>query len=335
MTNPLNYQPSNSAVYYTPPSRINLGRTLIGCLIAVMAIVIGSVLYAKLQPLMNSIYVRIAQVVVGAVAVGTLAMIPVRYGKIRIPLVAAFIGAGLALLAVYVMWVTWVHDVIGRGLPLGYGALIEHPIVLLRLIHFINQMGAWTWHDEVVRGFPLTIYWLGEFGAILACGVLLPLKAIGHEEAVCTSCGLPCKLVRPIVRFADDRRADLLGAVEGRDFASLASHDTPHGDSEPQLSLRLLRCPKCGQTNVLTVNYISWVATQRGRSMTIRPLVDQLLVSEGEAGQLQQLFKEILERRAADERRGEAEPQTDAGQIDVKTEASPREPPEPPAPQVG
>lgn len=297
MTNPLNYQPSNSAVYYTPPSRINLGRTLIGCLIAVMAIVIGSVLYAKLQPLMNSIYVRIAQVVVGAVAVGTLAMIPVRYGKIRIPLVAAFIGAGLALLAVYVMWVTWVHDVIGRGLPLGYGALIEHPIVLLRLIHFINQMGAWTWHDEVVRGFPLTIYWLGEFGAILACGVLLPLKAIGHEEAVCTSCGLPCKLVRPIVRFADDRRADLLGAVEGRDFSSLASHAAPRSDTDPQLSARLLCCPHCGKTNVLSVNHITWISTQSGRKMNIRPLVNQLLVAEPEAAELKVLFKQIFDSR--------------------------------------
>lgn len=160
MTNPLNYQPSNSAVYYTPPSRINIGRTLVGCLIAAVAIVIGSVAYAKLQPLMNTIYVRVAQAVVGAVAVGALAVIPVWFGKVRIPIVAAFIGAGLALLAVYVMWVTWVHDEIGHGIPLGYGTLIEHPIVLFRLIHFINRIGAWTWHHEVVRGFPLAIYWL-------------------------------------------------------------------------------------------------------------------------------------------------------------------------------
>jgi hypothetical protein len=299
MSNPLNYQPSNSAVYYTPPSRINVPRTLIGCLIAAAAIVIGAVIYAKLQPLMNTIYVRVAQAVVGAVAVGTLAIIPVRFGKIRIPLVAAFIGAGLALLAAYVMWVTWVHDVIGHGIPLSYGTLIAHPIVLLRLIHLINNFGAWTWHHEAVRGFPLAIYWLAEFGLILACGVFLPLKAISDSEAVCTSCGAACKLVRPIARFADDRQADLIGAVEGRDFSALTSHEAPRWDTEPQLSARLLCCPRCGQTNVLAINHISWSSTQSGRKMNIRPVVNQLLVTHQEADQLKQLFRQIIEAREA------------------------------------
>lgn len=110
MTAPLNYQARNSAIYYTPPSRLNVGRTLIGVLVAAALIVIGSIIYAKIQPAMGSIYVRAGQVLVGAVAVGVVAMMPVRYGKIRIPLLAASIGAALSMLAVYVMWLTWVHD---------------------------------------------------------------------------------------------------------------------------------------------------------------------------------------------------------------------------------
>lgn len=307
MTTPLNYQPRNSAVYYTPPSHVDIGRTIVGCLITAIAIIIGSVLYAKIQPSLHGIYVRLGEVFVGALAVGFLAMIPVDYGKVRIPLLAAFIGAGLAMLAVYFMWLVWVHDYIQQGIPIGYGMLLKHPLVLTHLIRLINGVGAWTLHGEVVRGFPLAIFWLGEFAAILACGVLLPLKAIRNEEAACTSCGAPCKLVRPIARFADDRKAELVAAVENHEFDSLASHEPPGGDSAPQLSLRLLTCPRCNQTNVLTVNHITWLATRRGRTMNIRPLVNQMLVTEQEANHLKDLFKQIMDGRTAADTKPEPE----------------------------
>ena len=197
MTTPLNYQPRNSAVYYTPPSRIDIGRTIVACLIAALAIIIGSVAYAKVQPSLHGIYVRLGQVLVGALAVGILAMIPVHYGKVRIPLLAAFIGAGLAMLAAYVMWLTWVHDYIQQALPISYGMLLKHPLVFTHLIRLINGVGAWALHGEVVRGFPLAIFWLGEFAAILACGVLLPLKAIRNDEAACTSCERPANSSAP------------------------------------------------------------------------------------------------------------------------------------------
>lgn len=329
MTTPLNYQPRNSAVYYTPPSRIDLGRTVIGCLIAAVAIIVGSVLYAKIQPSLHGIYLRLGEVFVGALAVGLLAMIPVHYGKVRIPLLAAFIGAGLAMLAVYVMWLTWVHDYIQQGLPIGYGMLLKHPLVFTHMIRLINQMGAWTLHGEVVRGFPLTIFWLGEFAAILACGVLLPLKAIRDDEAACTSCGVACKLVRPIARFADDRKAELVAAVQNHEFEALDFHEPPGGDSAPQLSLRLLSCPRCSQTNVLTVNHITWLATQRGRTMNIRPLVNQMLVTEQEANQLKELFKHIMDGRTAADARKQAEAPASAEQTEPVTASASLEP-EPP-----
>ena len=53
------------------------------------------------------------------------------------------------------------------------------------------------------------------------------------------------------------------------------------------------------QTNVLTVNHITWLATQRGRTMNIRPLVNQMLVTEQEANHLKDLFKQIMDSRTA------------------------------------
>lgn len=184
-----------------------------------------------------------------------------------------------------------------HGFPIGYDILLKHPRVLIRLIRLINEIGAWTFRGDVIRGLPLTISWVAEFAAILACGVLLPIKAIGDIEAVCTSCGSPCKLVRPIARFSQERQADLVTAVENHEFDAIASHAPPEDEKVPQLSVKLLSCDQCGQTNVLTVNQITWTTTQSGRKMDIRPIVNQLLVPSSEVKHLKELLKTIMDSR--------------------------------------
>jgi len=302
MPNPLNYQPSTSAVYYTPKRRVHLVSVIGLYLVSMAGIVIGSIVYARLQPQIRNAYGRLIEVAIGAAAVGWLGALPSRHGRVRIPLLAAFIGASLALLALYVMWMTWLY---GHLHPrFGFLALIENPMFLVRTIRVINRIGVWKYHGTLIRGVPLAICWVGEFAAILACGVLIPLKKMSGEDPICTSCGNKCKLVRPIARFADDRQGELIGSIESRDFPSVILHAPPRSDTDPQLSLRLLSCPKCGRTNVLTVNHISWATTPRGRTMDIRPLVNQLLVTEDEAGKLKESFKQIMEGRAAEEREG-------------------------------
>jgi hypothetical protein len=210
-------------------------------------------------------------------------------------------GAAIALIAVYAMWVTWVHHAFRfAGGPLGYWALARRPLVMFRLIHFFNVVGTWKWEGTRVNGIPLLIFWLGEFAAMLVAGVFMPLKAVGTDAPGCRGCGSVCKLVRPIARFAVDRKAELVAAVEAYDFAALLSHSPPRDDAEPQLSLRLLACPQCGQTNVATVNYIAWASDSQGnRKLKITPIVNQLLVPQTEAAELKGIIKQLAERPEA------------------------------------
>jgi hypothetical protein len=329
MPETLGYQARNSAIYYTPPVRIRVGRTVVGFMVAAAAAVVGAVLYAKLQPALGGVYLRLGQVFAGAVAVGLLGMVPVSYGKVRIPVVAAFIGAAISLIALYSMWVTWIHDTVIIGVPIGYGTLIQHPMLLVRLIHAVNHFGAWQWHGERVRGIPLTIFWLGESGAMLACGVLLPLKAMADEDPVCTSCGAKCKLVRPIGRFAAEHQDELTATVVNRDFDAISRLTPPQGDSEPQLSLRLMWCPRCRETNVATVNHIRWITTQRGRNMVIRPLVNQLLLPAEDAARLHEILTRFIEGKVA----GEKIPEIDSS-ADVDRDMAAAETTEP-GPPIG
>ena len=303
MADALNYQPSNSAVYYTPPRRIYLWRTIIAFAGAAGAAMLGAFFYARIQPELNNFYLRVGAVVAAAIAVGALGYAPVHFGKVRLPVVAAFLGAALAMLTLYVMWVTWVHDALNNwGLRVGYWPLVTHPVSLFRLIRFINSSGTWSYKGEAARGLGLFVFWLGEAGAILACGVFFPLKAIGTDDPTCRECGSACKLVRPIPHFAFDRQDEMIATVQNRQFQDVALHGPPQNDDEPHLSLRLLSCPRCAQTNILTLNRVSWTVDINHRpTVKITPLVNQLLVTPDESEELKKLFNEIVEQRAAGE----------------------------------
>lgn len=327
MSNPLNYRASTSAMYYSPERRIQVGRTAIGFVGAAALAGVGGYIYARLQPQIENVYLRIGQLIAGAIAVGLIGILPVRYGRVRLPVVVAFMGAALAFIAVYVMWLTWVHEVMNKaGVLIPYGALLRRPMVLLRLIQYLNRAGTMKWDGVLVRGIPLLVLWLIEFAAMLAAGVLIPLKAIVTDDPICRQCGAVCRLVRPIARFAADRQADLVAAVEAHDFAAVARHDPPANDDEPQLSLRLVSCPQCGQTNVVTVNHIAWSMRTNASppKLQIKPMINQLLVPPVEAQELRTIIKQIAEaRQAAAEATAEAEEPRPDGPAEEATQDAP------------
>jgi hypothetical protein len=294
----LNYQPSHSAVYYTPPRRLNVGRTLLSFAIAMFLAVIGAFAYAKIQPALHHLLLRIGQVIAGAIIAGVISMIPADFGKVRSPVLAAFMGAVLAMIVLYVMWITWIHDVLHRaGAPVEYWKLIAHPPALFRLIRLISSVGTWSYGGDMVRGFGLVIMWVLEASAVLACGVLFPLKAVGNDDPVCHSCGSQCRLVRPIARFSLECRDLLIADVENRHFNSITSYPPPPSEDAPQLSLRLLSCPRCGQTNVVTMNDISWTLDEHAqRKLDIRPIINQLMVTPEEAQVLRDGLKQIADQ---------------------------------------
>lgn len=305
MADSLNYQASHSAVYYTPPKRIDLPRTIAGTGIAAVLTIVGSIAYAKLQPNLSSIMVRGGAVFVAAFAVGVLGMIAVHVGKVRILAVAATIGAMLGLLALGVMWVVWVHDVLAHfGVQVEYWRFARRPIAFLQLIRYLNRHGTWMLDGDRVYGPPLAFFWLGEAAVILTGAVLLPIKAKGDDEAVCLWCGQKCRSIGRLPRFDGEQEKDLVAAIDSRDFTSLASFVSPRDQDAPELTLRVVSCPKCGQTNVLTVSRLAWGIVDGRRKVITKPLVNQLLITSAEVEQIREA-KVMIEQRETEQEASE------------------------------
>ena len=294
MSEPLAYRARHSAVYYTAPKSVDRRRLAAGLLVALLVAAAGSVAYVKVERSIEVIIYRLAGAIVAAIAVGVVAMSAVSYGRVRSPVLASAVGALIAIVALYVMWIVYVHDHINqRSTIITYGSLVGHPDLLVRLIRLLNYVGTWKLRSgNVMRGFPLTVIWAGEGTMVLLCGVLVPIKAVvSPEEIDCRECGAGCRLVRPILRFPMDVEQDLVGAVEGRQFSCISNLELPRTEDEPQLSLRLVTCPKCGETNVVTVNRVFFELAREGRKLVVKPVVDRLMISTVEAEELKGVLK--------------------------------------------
>lgn len=297
----LNYRPSPSAVYYRPPKRLEFRRTLFSLVTAAVAVVVGAALYAKILPQLSHLAFRGGAVVAAAIAIGVAATAVVRYGKVCSPIVAASIGTSLSLLALYAMWVTWLHDVVaGAGGTVGYLALVRHPVPLWLLLRAVGETGTWEYTGATIKGVALFIIWVGEAGIMLAAGVFSAIKSAGSAQEICLACGTPCTSAGKLPRFAADRQTDMIAAIENRDFAAVASHPAPQHEDAPELSLRLVGCSQCGQTQILTLNHLAWTLDSNYRAVVaVTPLVNRLLITPEEAEYIKALDQQITDQRTA------------------------------------
>jgi len=297
MADLLQYQPSHGAIYYRPPKRFDLIRTAAGFVAALLIGALGSLAYAWILPKISSPLIRVGAVAVAAASVGYLGVIPVRFGKVRIPALASIMGSLISLFCLYVMWLGWIDHLVGRQLP--YSRLILEPMTLTKVIRAAYNVGTWSYHGDIVRGPMLLIYWLGEAAAMVAAGVMIPMKKLATDDPICTQCGAVCKQTSKLPRFAADRQADFVAAVEARDFQAFAAFPGARNEDDPELSLRLLSCPVCRTTNVLTVNEIAWHINNQGQAkVKSTPLVDQLLVTTAEAAQIVTVCRAIRTARS-------------------------------------
>ena len=297
----LAYRPSDSAMFYRPPSRVDVGRTVVGFTFAAVLVAAAAYLYGLGLPEVTALLPRLATVVVTAVVVGLLAGIPVRYGRVRVPVLAAAMGAVLASLAVYVMWLSWTHRVLlDHRVSIPAARLAIRPVPLLQFIVHLGRVGTWSYHGDTINGPALYLCWLIEAGLFLSAGTLIPTRMLYDSAPVCGDCGGRAQRVPDLPRFHGDTQAAVVSAVEGRSFAALVGlPPAPHADA-PEVTVRLMSCRKCGHLNVLTVSRIAW-HRNANRRLTVKTtkLLDGLLLTADEAARLTAACAQVRAERDA------------------------------------
>jgi len=301
MPDSLNYQPSNSAVYYRPPERFDRRRMLLGLPIGLAVLVGGSIAYALILPTLKDGIIHIIAAGVAALAVGIIVLCVTTYARMRSTIVAAFLGAVLSIVSLYAMWVTWIHSLIRRlGLIVPVWGLITHPRILMRIIHDVNVSGSWSYNGDMVSGVPLLLIWLTEGGMVIGAGLFAAMWAVRQQDPICPACRSKLAGKITVPKFSADGVDALVAAVESRRFDELLAHDPPLHEHAPEVDLILLSCPECMETHVLSLNRLAWARNKQGKiELKTTSLIRDLMITPVEAAEIYNVGEQIRTQRRA------------------------------------
>jgi hypothetical protein len=288
---PLQYRASNSALYYVPPQPFSAGRLILATLGATVAGIVLALLYVWALDQTLNLYVRLGLCVGVGMALGVASHLSMKWGRVYSTAIATLVACGVGLVALYVAWAFWLH----RFLEVLYShvstwRLVTHPVSMFHLMRAIDREGTWSYHGNTIQGVALLVVWIGEALIIVLPGALFAANTVKSQLPLCDRCRVWCKRISGTPRIAADRSDEIASLVEARDFDALLEHGPLRDEDDPQIDFHVYGCPKCQQSNVLTVKRTEWGVDKDGRAKVIsRVLVDRMLLTGEQVEQLKAL----------------------------------------------
>jgi hypothetical protein len=312
--------------YYKPPRPDPIRLLLVTSAAVVVAMLVG-VVYAMVQTRVDSLYVRVGMTfgLAGAVSFVTVGAVRIAHLHRRVSVLS--LAGVLSLAALWAAWVVWVrHVMYAMGLDVPLVRLAINPTGLYRVIMFINEMGVWTWEQQLYRGPKLLLVWMAE-AVIVVCGSVAIAVKVVEPGLFCAACNTACNVVPRMPRFDASDTSEVRQRVESGDFAYLLQLGPTREPYDPEIQVQLLRCP-CGQTNVLNVNRVAWVDDGKGALDTQRtPLVRGLLLDVVQVEEFRALMEAARAREVDDNQdEGDDEVNDDADVVEEPQDESETDP---------
>jgi hypothetical protein len=296
MADALEYRPSFGAVHYKHRAHFDLRRALIAIPTMMLAVLLIGALYGFAQERIEQILFKGLALLAAGVAVGIIAIPTNRWARVRTPAAATLIACALGFVALYGAWVAWVCLVLARmGSPVGGSTvrfLTIRPWTVWRLIKSINGAGVWSYHDNIVHGVPLTVVWVIEALGLILIPVLFATQTeLGEvDRPFCEKCRSFLVRKGGLARFRgddQDRDAETIAHLEAREFDRLLSLGPPENDEAAYLGMELMRCPKCGETNTLSLRRHMLIVNEQNRlAAHTEMLVQRVLITAEQAEQV-------------------------------------------------
>ena len=213
-------------------------------------------------------------------AIGYLVKQSARAGKIRNRFVPATIGF---LSAVVGLYFAWGADMLARvGLAqIGFLEAFD-PLVLSSYMQVFYENGAWTLGrhaKETVKGIPLAIVWLTEFGIVVGIATYLPWKEI-RNWVFCENCGWWETIESNLNLFSSVDADKIAERLKNEDLTVLREMTPALQTDMTHLRLHLARCETCDDGNYVDLEQVTVKIDKKGNVKTIsKRLVEKLQVA--------------------------------------------------------
>jgi hypothetical protein len=285
---------------YRHSGRVTLRGTLLAAVAGLAAAVASGVIYAYADLYIPLVYLNIALCMGFGAAVGGLAALVMRWGKVRnLPVALAIVGV-LTCVAYYVCWVTWVCAVWDRFVksvrPFGSLEVAMHPTsILWPLIVRINEVGTWSMgsassstHVQNTTGIMLWVFWGVEAAAIFICSFAMA-KFLIAGEPFCERCEAWCSKGTVLVQLGWGDKDEIAYHLKAHDLSWLATLGM--SDGTRWIEFQHHECSRCNQLHTITASAVKMKKDKRGKAtVTRKGIVKKLLVSPEEVQTLKMLY---------------------------------------------
>jgi hypothetical protein len=212
-------------------------------------------------------------------------------GKVRNMHLLGIYGAAFGLLGLYAAWGA---DLLARGVVKNAGLHAFHPLVLWEYMKFFYERGLWTLGHggqggDRVSGIVLGIVWLGEAGIIVGLAARIAWRGISSQP-FCETCNRWTVSEANVQRLAaSSRQAEALEPVKAGDLAALDAFDRAAANARAYLQLDLARCPKCQQSNFLSIYDCQHTVDKHGKpKLTKTAVVENLIIAADDIPRVRQ-----------------------------------------------
>lgn len=245
--------------YYRDSGAVPFGGTVLMLVCGIVTAAVLSFIYAFLDYYNPFIYVTFLATAVVGLGVGMAVNVGATLGKVRSPLYARLVGVLSGFLAVYLCWAfyLWAAQMAIEELPVVAGfqeaKLSFDPSRMYAVVQVIAENGLWSIFGGTPTGWGLYAIWLVEAAIIFGAAVIV---ATGNDKPFCEECSEWTGQQENLLSLENTDFAQLRTDLEEERYERIDELCT--GAHEPANCLRatLFTCPKCDNSNYLTIQHV-------------------------------------------------------------------------------
>lgn len=246
-------------IYYKPDGGFKISGLLFILLFSIPTVIVTSFIYNYLMKIIPFIYLNFIFCIGYGFIVAFAVSMGAKKGKIRNPIIALICGLIIGIFAEYAQWVTWFFANSDQELWVTSLSDIKDWITVLLEEHSITVSRRSSGGIEI-KGAFLAAVWAIE-GLVI---VLIPALFARHEIATtpyCETCEkwVGGKVEIPFISIFGPKEA-IKWQLEKGEFYNFMNSPKCSPDSIEYLTLELIKCPSCSNSNYLTVKKVTMVS---------------------------------------------------------------------------
>jgi hypothetical protein len=230
---------------------------MMGC--GIVAATVLSFIYAFVDYWNPFVYVTVVATGLFGLGVGIAINIGATLGKVRNPLYARLVGVVMGLLSLYLCWAFYLYAVLKADpelcliVGLQQPEFFFDPLRMYALIQWIAENGLWGMFGGTPTGWALYGLWFVEAAIIFIATVVV---ASGNESPFCEPCNAWTDDADNLLQLENTDFEEFRRDLEDERYERIDELHTGQHDAKDCMRVTLHTCPKCDESNFMTIKHV-------------------------------------------------------------------------------